>query len=685
MRHLRPLLVLGCTFVITACASTPPPAAQSPATVNATAQAPASAATAAPAEAAKPESIAADSPRTTAAGHTFTAPAGWTLFANGSSRIIEGPEKDIKIALVDVPHATDAAEAVKLAWPALVPKFARPLHIAQDLPARFGWELERVFVYETSPNEKRVIIAGARKKGDAWCVILVDAAQAAMERRGSQLSLVIGSLRPAGYTRETFAGKKAHALDAARIKVLTEFVENAMKAASVPGVGLGLVENGKVVFAGGFGVRELGKPAKVDADTLFMIASNTKALSTLLLAKEVDAKKFTWDAPVLSVYPEFKLGDEATTKSVLMKHLVCACTGMPRQDLEWIMEWKGATPSSVMKMLGTFQPTSKFGEVFQYSNLMAAAAGFIGGHIEFPKLELGRAYDEAMRKEIFVPLGMRSTTFDYAKALKSNHSAAHAEDIDGNVKLANMAINYAIVPARPAGGAWSSVNDMLKYVSMELANGKLPDGKSFISADALLARRTPNVIIAEDHTYGMGLMVNKRWGVAIVHHGGDLVGHHSDMFWIPEAGVGGVILTNGDPGVMLRGPFVRRLLEVLYDGEPEAQEDVTKAIARNKEAIATERKRLVVPAEDAAVAKLAARYHNASLGDVAVSHSGKDTLLDVGEFKSTAASRHNDDGTYSLFTIDPGTGGLEFVVGEKDGKRTLTTRDAQHEYVFVEQ
>lgn len=110
-----------------------------------------------------------------------------------------------------------------------------------------------------------------------------------------------------------------------------------------------------------------------------------------------------------------------------------------------------------------------------------------------------------------------------------------------------------------------------------------------------------------------------------------------------------------------------------------------KAIVRNKEAIATERKRLVVPAEDAAVAKLAARYHNASLGDVAIAKSGKDTVLDVGEFKSVAASRHNDDGTYSLFTVDPGTGGLEFVVGEKDGKRTLTTRDAQHEYVFVEQ
>jgi hypothetical protein len=136
--------------------------------------------------------------------------------------------------------------------------------------------------------------------------------------------------------------------------------------------------------------------------------------------------------------------------------------------------------------------------------------------------------------------------------------------------------------------------------------------------------------------------------------------------------------------VFLRGPFVRRLLEVLYDGEPEAQEDVTTAIARNKDAIATERKRLVVPPEEAAIGKLAAHYHNDGLGDIDVGKKGKDTIFDTGEFQSSVASRHNDDGTYSLFVIDPGVGGLEFVVGEKDGKRTLTTRDAQHEYVFVE-
>jgi hypothetical protein len=225
---------------------------------------------------------------------------------------------------------------------------------------------------------------------------------------------------------------------------------------------------------------------------------------------------------------------------------------------------------------------------------------------------------------------------------------------------------------------------MLRYVQMELSAGKLPDGKAFISEAPLLARRAPQVLVSEDHTYGMGLMVLSRYGVPVVHHGGDLFGYHSDMFWIPEAQVGGVILTNSDPGSILRGPLVRRLLEVLYDGEPEAEEDVTAAITRYKQAIAVERKRLVAPAEDAATAKLAAHYHDKSLGDISVSKKGKETVFDFGEWSSPMASRKNDDGTWTLVTTRASVRGFEFTVGERAGKRTLVARDAQHEYVFVE-
>src|SRR5205085_6740007 len=143
--------------------------------------------------------------------------------------------------------------------------------------------------------------------------------------------------------------------------------------------------------------------------------------------------------PVTQVYPAFKLGSAETTRQVSIRHLICACTGLPRQDLEWIFEFAGSSPQSAMRLLGTMQPTSKFGEVFQYSNLMAAAAGFIGGHLVYPDRELGAAYDEAMQRKIFDPLGMKATTFDMARAQRGNHASPHGDDIDGKPGVGNMA------------------------------------------------------------------------------------------------------------------------------------------------------------------------------------------------------------------------------------------------------
>src|SRR5262249_35177434 len=157
-----------------------------------------------------------------------------------------------------------------------------------------------------------------------------------------------------------------------------------------------------------------------------------------------------------------------------------------RQDLEWLMEFKHATPLTELGTLSTIQPTTKFGELFQYSNLLASAAGFVAGHVLFPQKELGAAYDEAMRTQVFGPLGMTETTFDFKEALRSDHAAGHDLDIDGKTAIADMDINYAMVPLRPAGGAWSSVKDVLRYVQMELAKGVLPSGARYVSEEALL-------------------------------------------------------------------------------------------------------------------------------------------------------------------------------------------------------
>jgi CubicO group peptidase (beta-lactamase class C family) len=625
--------------------------------------------------------LAADTPTTTVNGNAFIAPAGWILTRKDAAVILTAPEGGSRLALVDV-TAKDADAAVAAAWAAYDSAAKWPLKLANDRPPRDGWEQTRVYSYETSANDERGVMARASRYHGSWTVLIYDVANDVGEKRSAQVQKVFDRLFPKGFQRESFAGKKAHVLDAARLASIREFVENARQAFEVPGVAIGIVQDGKVVLAEGFGVRELGKPEKVDAASEFMIASNTKALTTLMLARLVEQGKFGWDTPVTQLMPSFKLGDADTTRQVLVKHLICACTGLPRQDMEWLFEGENFTPESTMQSLATMQPTSGFGQLFQYSNLMAAAAGFTGGHVLHPQLELGVAYDAAMQELVFDPLGMRATTFDFAKALADNHAAPHGMDADGRTVLAGMDLNYTILPARPAGAAWSNVNDMLRYVQMELDKGLLPDGKRYIGEAVLLERRKPQVALGNDSDYGMGLIEDRTWGVPVVHHGGDMLGFHSDMLWWPDLNVGAVILTNSDPGVNIRGPFQRRLLEVMFDGKPEAVENVTTRAARFKQEFAAERLRIKVPADAAPSGRLAGSYANAKLGTVVVSHRGPATWFDTGSWKSEVASRLNDDGSLSFVTVSPGLDGIEFVVADKDGKPALTLRDSQHEYRF---
>jgi CubicO group peptidase (beta-lactamase class C family) len=630
-----------------------------------------------------PERVAADTPRVSPGGASFKVPAQWSIVTGKDIVILEAPEPDTHIVIFDA-QANDAASAVNAAWAAYKPNSKRPVKLVTPQPAKEGWDERQVFNYETSPNERATVVALALRAGSSWTVLILDGTDPTVEKRSAAVGLVFESLRPKSYKRESFAGRQAHPLDPEHIAKLTTFVESSMKQLGIPGVSLALIDHGKIVYQGGFGVRELGKPERVDENTVFMAASNTKGMTTLLLAELVDQKKLRWDQPVVEVYPSFNLGDAETTKKVLVKNLICACTGLPRQDLEWLFEYKNATPASELALLGTMQPTSKFGEAFQYSNLMAAAAGYIGAHLVYPDRELGAAYDAAMQKMIFDPLGMKSTTFDYAKALARDHATPHGDDIDGHPEVASMDINYSIVPARPAGAVWTSSADLIRCVQLELTQGKLPDGRQLVSPENLLMRRSPQVQLGEDSSYGMGLITDHTYGVQVISHGGSMSGFKSNWFALPEYGVAAALLTNSDNGGMLLGPFSRRLLEVLFDGKPEAEAEITSRAASHKAQLAKDRERLVVPPDPAAVAVLAKHYSSKELGELEVTSKDGKTIFDLGEWKSTVASRKNDDGTTSFITIDPGTDGFEFVVAEREGKRVLVIRDGQHEYTFTE-
>jgi hypothetical protein len=336
------------------------------------------------------EKLASDKEVTTSGGATFKAPGGWSMAASGSLIVLEPPEADSHVVIFDS-DAAAADAAVDAAWAAYKRGEKRAIRQKLSPPAREGWEEAHVYLYETSPNERAVVQSVARRAKSTWTVVILHGKHSTFEKRGAAVGLIMGSLRPATYERESFAGRKAGALDAERLAQMNEFVETAMKKLDIPGVAVAFIDAGKIVYEGGQGVKELGKPGKIDSHTLFMAASNTKGMTTLLLAKLVDEGKVRWGDFVTKAYPKFKLGDARTTEQVRIEHLICACTGLPRQDLPWLFEFRKATPAYSMEMLGKMQPTSGFGEVFQYSNIMASGAGYVAGYLYNPKLELGAA------------------------------------------------------------------------------------------------------------------------------------------------------------------------------------------------------------------------------------------------------------------------------------------------------
>jgi CubicO group peptidase (beta-lactamase class C family) len=135
------------------------------------------------------------------------------------------------------------------------------------------------------------------------------------------------------------------------------------------------------------------------------------------------------------------------------------------------------------------KPTTDFGALYQYGNPLAAAAGFIGARAIKPEGEIGAAYDEVMRDKVFRPLGMSRTTFSFDEALRADHASPHSQDMALRNVPIDMGLNHSIIPVRPAGGAWSSVRDYARYVRLELARGRLPDGSSFVPEKNLVARR----------------------------------------------------------------------------------------------------------------------------------------------------------------------------------------------------
>jgi CubicO group peptidase (beta-lactamase class C family) len=279
---------------------------------------------------------------------------------------------------------------------------------------------------------------------------------------------------------------------------------------------------------------------------------------------------------------------------------------------------------------------------------------------------------------------MRNTTFDLKLGESGNWARPHGLDVEGRLVEIPNDFNHLITPHRPAGGAWSTAADMARYAQLEISKGLTPEGKRLVSEANLLERRKRGVPLGENGWYGMGLMERIVAGVPVVTHGGTLQGYHSSFYVLPDSGIGAVILTNSDPGASMLAPFLRRLLEVTYDGKPEAVQEVAAAATRLKAQAQAKRQRLTVPGDATVLASLATTYRSPDGAIIRLSDKGGAKWLKAGFIEGPVATRKNADGSVSLVSVGGGSIGVDALVGNQNGRRTLTIRDSQHEYVYTE-
>lgn len=334
-------------------------------------------------------------------------------------------------------------------------------------------------------------------------------------------------------------------------KPLDAVVEKALKEFNAPGAAVVIVKDGEVIYLKGFGVREKGKPEKVTPDTVFAIASCTKAFTSTLVAMLVDDGKLKWDDKVRDHLEYFRLSDELADREVTIRDLLCHRTGMPRHDALWAGELNGDS-EAVIRRWAKGKSSTSFRSTWEYSNVPFTTAGVIAGKLA--KCD----WQSATKARIFDPLGMKSSSCTAREAVAtSNHATPHYYAFDKSVS----AIEWDnLDSARGAGSINSTARDLGAWLQFQLGGGKF-EGRRFVTDKALKETHTPQMLFKPEGpfatyfpakatrftSYGLGWFVHDYRGVTCVSHGGTLTGFRAQCMLVPEKKLGVFVVCNLRP------------------------------------------------------------------------------------------------------------------------------------------
>ncbi|MCL4248006.1 MAG: beta-lactamase family protein [Anaerolineae bacterium] len=335
--------------------------------------------------------------------------------------------------------------------------------------------------------------------------------------------------------------------DEAMLAHLTAYIEDAVERYGVPGASVAVVQHGKVIYTNGFGTTELNGDRPVDSQTLFMIGSITKSMTSLVLATEVDAGRLTWDTPVMDVLPMFALSDPAVTPQIRVRDLLNMTSGVAPYDMVALLD--DFTPVDMMHYVAGIPLLAQPGEQYYYNSFMVSLGGLAAAKASGEANDdlLENTYFDLVQQRVFNPLNMTASTFDFDSALaEENHSVSHSIDIfTGETVAVPVNLERFAGSVSPAGAVWSNAEDMARYLVMQQTRGLAPDGSRIVSEENLLATQSVEYANPDGSgAYGMGWAIDDYHGLKQVGHGGVTLGSVSYLAFLPDADLGVVVLTN---------------------------------------------------------------------------------------------------------------------------------------------
>ena len=424
---------------------------------------------------------------------------------------------------------------------------------------------------------------------------------------------------------------------------LDAYAAQAVRDWNTVGLAISVVKDGRLVFAKGYGVRELGKPDPVDSATLFAIGSTTKAMTAAAIAMLVDEGKVRWDDPVTNYIPTFQLRDPWATREITIRDLLTHRAGLPNADYLWY----GNTNSTaeILRRVRYIPPAYSPRSSFIYQNIMYAAAGQVIANVS------GMSWEDFIRTRIFEPLRMQRTVALLSGTRSAPNVASPHDRVDDTLRVIE---NASVDPVAAAGSVWSSVADMSKWMRFILDSGRV-DGTALLEPETFAELLKPQQPVPTDQfyptarltkphwmTYGLGWFQQDYDGRAVSFHTGSIDGMIAIIGLIPDERLGVYVLANTDHAE-LRHALMLKVFDLWGPSRAKSRDwsaelralygqESARAVAAAK---AAEARRVTGTKPSLPLDRYVGTYSDSLFGETTVTRAGNGLRLRIGSMEGT--------------------------------------------------